>query len=131
MTGLSSVEILGGGPAGLYTAILLRRFLPQVRVRVTEQNPVGATFGFGVVFSDQALDFLKADDPETCDLVTPAMERWRNGSQNIRQRCQSRFANPPGSTPGRRSKSACAMATSSNCIRPHAASALRSAGTCT
>lgn len=83
MSKLATVEILGGGPAGLYTAILLRRMMPHVRLRVTEQNPKGATFGFGVVFSDQALDFLKADDPETHDLVTPAMERWRNMTLNL------------------------------------------------
>jgi benzoate-CoA ligase family protein len=83
MTGLKRVEILGGGPAGLYTAILMRRLMPHVRLRVTEQNPRGATFGFGVVFSDQALDFLKADDPETHALVTPGMERWRNMQLNL------------------------------------------------
>lgn len=83
MTRLSSVEILGGGPAGLYTAILLRRYLPDVHVRVTEQNPEGATFGFGVVFSDQALDFLAADDPEAHALVTPLMERWRDMTLNL------------------------------------------------
>lgn len=79
---LSRVEIVGGGPAGLYTAILLRRLLPEVAVRVREQNPRGATFGFGVVFSDEALDFLKADDPQTHDLLTPPMERWRNMTLN-------------------------------------------------
>lgn len=75
---LSSVEILGAGPAGLYTAILLRRHLPHVRVRVTEQNQRDATFGFGVVFSDQALQAIEADDPEVHDLIAPHMERWRN-----------------------------------------------------
>lgn len=75
-------DIIGAGPAGLYTAILLRRRLPDVQVCVTEQNPRGATFGFGVVFSDQALDFLNADDPQTHDLVTPHMERWRNMTLN-------------------------------------------------
>ena len=79
----SQVEILGAGPAGLYAAILLRRRLPTVQVRVSEQNPQGATFGFGVVFSDQALDFLKADDPETYDLVTPRMQHWRNMTLNL------------------------------------------------
>ena len=83
MSVLKTVEILGGGPAGLYTAILLRRLMPSVKVRVTEQNPEGATFGFGVVFSDQALEFLRADDPETHDLVTPHMERWRNMTLNL------------------------------------------------
>lgn len=80
---LESVEILGAGPAGLYTAILLRRLTPNIRVRVTEQNPEGATFGFGVVFSDQALEFLRAEDPETHDLLTPHMERWRNMTLNL------------------------------------------------
>lgn len=83
MSKLSTVEIIGAGPAGLYTAILLRRLMPQVRVRVTEQNPVGATFGFGVVFSDQALDFLRADDADIHDLVTPHMERWQNMTLNL------------------------------------------------
>lgn len=83
MASVSSVEILGAGPSGLYTAILLRHLMPHVRVRVTEQNPQGATFGFGVVFSDQALAFLNADDPETHDLVTPHMERWRNMTLNL------------------------------------------------
>ncbi|GHF40251.1 benzoate-CoA ligase family protein [Seohaeicola zhoushanensis] len=79
---LSTIDILGGGPAGLYTAILLRRALPGVRVRVTEANPRDVTWGFGVVFSDQALDFLKADDPETHDLIAPEMERWQNMTLN-------------------------------------------------
>ncbi len=83
MSNLSSVEILGGGPGGLYTAILIRMLMPHVRVRVTEQNPEGATFGFGVVFSEQALGFLKADDPETHDLITPHMERWQDMTLNL------------------------------------------------
>ena len=78
MRRISTIEILGGGPAGLYTAILVRWLMPHVKVRVTEQNPRGATFGFGVVFSDRALEFLEADDPETHGLVAPAMERWRD-----------------------------------------------------
>ena len=83
MAKLSSVEILGGGPGGLYTAILIRKLLPHVRVRITEQNPEGATFGFGVVFSDRALEFLNADDPETHDLIVPHMERWQNMTLNL------------------------------------------------
>jgi len=75
---LDRIDVLGGGPAGLYAAILLKADMPRAAVCVYEQNPSDATFGFGVVFSDQALDFLKADDPETHGLITPYMERWRN-----------------------------------------------------
>lgn len=82
MTRLSKVEIVGGGPSGLYTAIMLRRLLPHVALRVTEQNPLGATFGFGVVFSDEALDFLKSDDADIHDAITPQMERWNNMTLN-------------------------------------------------
>lgn len=70
------VSILGAGPAGLYAAILLKRRRSDIRVRVVEQNPPDATFGFGVVFSDKALAFLADDDPDTAALIEPAMERW-------------------------------------------------------
>ena len=72
------ITIIGAGPAGLYTAILVRRHLHDAVVDVIEQNPEGATFGFGVVFSDKALDFLSADDPQMVALLDPWMERWDN-----------------------------------------------------
>jgi 2-polyprenyl-6-methoxyphenol hydroxylase-like FAD-dependent oxidoreductase len=75
---LDNIEVIGAGPAGLYTAILLKSAMPNTRVHVTEQNPADTTFGFGVVFSDAALDFLQADDPGTHALITPLMERWSN-----------------------------------------------------
>ncbi len=78
MVSIERVEVVGGGPAGLYAATLIKQAMPDAVVRVTEQNPPDATFGFGVVFSDQALDFLRADDPETHALIAPHMERWRN-----------------------------------------------------
>ena len=78
MVRLKRVEIIGAGPSGLYSAILIKSRMPATRVRVSERNPANATFGFGVVFSDQALDFLQADDPATHALITPWMERWQN-----------------------------------------------------
>jgi 2-polyprenyl-6-methoxyphenol hydroxylase-like FAD-dependent oxidoreductase len=72
------IAVLGGGPAGLYFATLYKKRHPDAEVCVYEQNPDNATFGFGVVFSDKALDFLRADDEETYQLVTPRMERWRD-----------------------------------------------------
>jgi 2-polyprenyl-6-methoxyphenol hydroxylase-like FAD-dependent oxidoreductase len=72
------VEILGGGPAGLTLAILLKAFDPSHRVRVVERGPRGATWGFGVVFSDRALDFLRADAQHLHELLTPRMQSWRD-----------------------------------------------------
>jgi len=68
--------IAGAGPAGLYLAYLVKRQLPGWQVRVVEQNARDSTFGFGVVFSERALEFLRADDPQTYDAITPAMETW-------------------------------------------------------
>lgn len=70
------VSIAGAGPAGLYAAILIRQARPDIDISVVEQNPKDATFGFGVVFSDQALGFLRKDDPETAALIEPHMQRW-------------------------------------------------------
>jgi len=69
-----NVLVAGAGPAGLYISYLLKRQDPRCRIRVVEQNPPDATFGFGVVFSDRALEFLRADDPTTHDLITPELE---------------------------------------------------------
>jgi len=68
--------IAGAGPAGLYLAYLVKRQLPGWQLRVVEQNARDSTFGFGVVFSERALEFLRADDAETYDRITPAMEAW-------------------------------------------------------
>jgi 2-polyprenyl-6-methoxyphenol hydroxylase-like FAD-dependent oxidoreductase len=72
------IAVIGGGPAGLYFATLWKKCHPDAQVHVYEQNPADATFGFGVVFSDRALEFLRGDDPETHDLITPAMETWQD-----------------------------------------------------
>jgi 2-polyprenyl-6-methoxyphenol hydroxylase-like FAD-dependent oxidoreductase len=68
--------IAGAGPAGLYLAYLVKRQLPAWEIRVVEQNARDSTFGFGVVFSERALEFLRGDDPETYERITPAMEAW-------------------------------------------------------
>jgi 2-polyprenyl-6-methoxyphenol hydroxylase-like FAD-dependent oxidoreductase len=72
------IAVLGGGPAGLYFAYLWKKRHPQSNVELYEQNPADATWGFGVVFSERALDFLRADDPDTADFIALNMETWRN-----------------------------------------------------
>ena len=70
------ITIVGGGPAGLYLGYLLKRDHPDYSIDIFEQNPQNSTWGFGVVFSDRALDFLKKDDPETYQRLLPEMETW-------------------------------------------------------
>ena len=76
--------IVGAGPAGLYLAYRLKRRMPDADVRVLEQNSADATFGFGVVFSDQALAFLEADDSETAAAIAPHMQTWSDMQLNHR-----------------------------------------------
>ena len=76
--------IVGAGPAGLYMAYRLKCRMPNAVVCVYEQNTADATFGFGVVFSDQALAFLKVDDPQTAAAITPHMTTWQNMCLNHR-----------------------------------------------
>jgi 2-polyprenyl-6-methoxyphenol hydroxylase-like FAD-dependent oxidoreductase len=70
------IVILGAGPAGLYLAYLIKRRQPGVDVTVIEQNGADATFGFGVVFSDRALEFLREDDAETYAAIAPQLQSW-------------------------------------------------------
>jgi 2-polyprenyl-6-methoxyphenol hydroxylase-like FAD-dependent oxidoreductase len=57
------IDIVGAGPAGLYFALLAKKHDRSHRIRVFEQNPEGATYGWGVVFSDVGLGFLKDANP--------------------------------------------------------------------
>ena len=70
------IAILGAGPAGLYLAYLIKRRRPDWDVTVVEQNRADATFGFGVVFSERALEFLRDDDEATYSAIAPHVESW-------------------------------------------------------
>jgi 2-polyprenyl-6-methoxyphenol hydroxylase-like FAD-dependent oxidoreductase len=78
------IAVIGGGPGGLYFAYLWKTRNPESQVDLFEQNAAGATWGFGVVFSDEALDFLRTDDPATVDAIAPLMESWENITLNLR-----------------------------------------------
>jgi anthraniloyl-CoA monooxygenase len=70
------IEILGGGPAGLYFAILAKKAFPDAAIRVLERNRPDDTFGWGVVLSDQTLDNLQANDPESAAEIRAAFAWW-------------------------------------------------------
>ncbi len=67
---------IGGGPAGLYFALLRKRAAPGDIVRVVERNRPYDTFGWGVVFSDQTLGNLEAADPASAAEIVGAFNRW-------------------------------------------------------
>ena len=78
------IAILGAGPAGLYLSYLMKRRAPDADVAVIEQNAPDATFGFGVVFSERALEFLRADDEGTYAAIAPHMESWHDMTLSLR-----------------------------------------------
>jgi 2-polyprenyl-6-methoxyphenol hydroxylase-like FAD-dependent oxidoreductase len=78
------IAILGAGPAGLYLSYLIKRRDAAADVTVIEQNAPDATFGFGVVFSERALEFLREDDAATYQAIVPHMESWSDMTLSLR-----------------------------------------------
>ncbi|MDQ2784259.1 MAG: FAD-dependent monooxygenase [Chloroflexota bacterium] len=70
------VHVLGGGPAGLYASLLLKQAHPEWEIALHERNPAGATYGWGVVFSDRTLTALREADPTTYREITDAFVIW-------------------------------------------------------
>ena len=70
------IAVIGGGPAGLYFAILMKRDRPEARITVVERNRADDTFGFGVVFSDQTLEAFERADRESYQAITDAFAYW-------------------------------------------------------
>jgi len=70
------IGIAGGGPGGLYFAILMKRADPSLEIRVVERNRPDDTFGFGVVFSDATLTQVQEADPATFSAVSDEFVHW-------------------------------------------------------
>ena len=70
------IACIGGGPAGLYFAISMKLRDPGHEIEVFERNAPGVTFGWGVVFSDQTVENLQRNDPESADIIAGEFAHW-------------------------------------------------------
>lgn len=70
------ISIIGGGPGGLFLAILLRQHRPDWEIQVWERNAPHATFGFGVVFSDRTVELLDKADPVSLERIRAEFQSW-------------------------------------------------------
>jgi anthraniloyl-CoA monooxygenase len=85
------IDVIGAGPAGLYFALLMKKVDRANEVTVWERNAPDATFGWGVVFSEETLGALKDADPESFTEITETFASWgsidvRYGGETVRSR---------------------------------------------
>lgn len=73
---MKRIVCMGGGPAGLYSAILLKKALPRARIEVYERNRPDDTFGWGVVFSDKTMANFAAADAESHAAIVGSFYHW-------------------------------------------------------
>jgi anthraniloyl-CoA monooxygenase len=88
------IHVLGAGPAGLYFALLAKKSDPSRQITVFERNPAEATFGWGVVFSEETLGALRDADRRSYEDIRDAFATWdaidiRYRSQTVRSRGHS------------------------------------------
>ena len=69
---MKKIAVIGGGPSGLFFALMARRRFPNVAVEVFEQNPFSATFGFGIILAEGGLGRFRDADPEAADAIMAA-----------------------------------------------------------
>jgi anthraniloyl-CoA monooxygenase len=83
------VAIIGGGPAGLYLALLLKQAGAKHQITVLERNQPDSTFGWGVVFSDQTLDNFRAADEPTYRQISENFAHWDDIDVHFKGTCIS------------------------------------------
>ncbi|MBC3191159.1 bifunctional salicylyl-CoA 5-hydroxylase/oxidoreductase [Pseudonocardia sp. C8] len=76
MTAARKIVSVGGGPGGLFSAILLKKADPAREITVYERNRADDTFGFGVVFSQETLENIESADPESLGRIAAEFRHW-------------------------------------------------------
>ena len=81
------IACIGGGPAGLYFAISMKLRDAAHEIEVFERNREGVTFGWGVVFSDQTVENLTANDPQSASAIADEFAHWDDIDVHIHGEC--------------------------------------------
>jgi 2-polyprenyl-6-methoxyphenol hydroxylase-like FAD-dependent oxidoreductase len=77
---------VGGGPAGLYFAVLMKQRQPSHDITVLERNASGSTYGWGVTFKDDLLETLRRSDPESARMIGDSAARWLSQSVYVQEK---------------------------------------------
>ncbi len=80
------IVCIGGGPAGLYFALLMKQLGPHHQIRVVERNKPYDTFGWGVVFSDATMDNMRAWDADTANAIEQSFAHWDDIELHFKKR---------------------------------------------
>src|SRR5690606_5394448 len=80
------IVCIGGGPAGLYFALLMKQQDPAHRITVVERNRPYDTFGWGVVFSDATMENMRREDPVSAAEIEGAFNHWDDIAPHYEQR---------------------------------------------
>ena len=81
------INVIGGGPGGLYFSLLMKLHDPRHNITVYERNRSNDTFGFGVVFSDETLGNFMGQDSETYMRIRNAFAYWDEIEVRYRGEC--------------------------------------------
>src|SRR5262245_42456008 len=82
------IVCVGGGPAGLYFGLLMKKLHPEHSVRVVERNRPYDTFGWGVVFSDATMESMRTWDSESAAEIEDAFNHWDDIEVRFKGTCQ-------------------------------------------